>query len=1014
MFKKILGLAPAREEKTPPPPSLDLAILESRILFSASPLPLEVFVAEDAGNSFVDLFESMASDGGDPGDMEFSITENSNPDLFDTVRFTADGKLEIAYADNAHGESLLKVLAESSNGANAQELNLLVDVESVNDAPIFLGFQNVQVDYDSGQTIIDLYASFDDAEDADHLLTFQVVDNSNEGLFESIRIENGNLILEHAEGAEGVADIKVVATDRGGLSVGWGTDEDFKVYDSILGQVGVHKPDTTAVGLDEITLLTHWAYFDYVNGVYDFTELDEHTFQWVLNNPDFVTADVPVVFNIEHPLYDNSPEGRDRMAEVFHFAATERPDITFGFYNFMPGREYWKPVLKAHAEQDLAMGLVTGDTNRLDQYNANYAAWQADNALYRTELVSEEFGGGTVAEKLHTINPSLYAFYDESLVQGRFIPVELDATANTITTERDPFHEVQTVQLLMGPGGTLNNGLRLYETYYVVNADETSFQLSETEGGPAIDFTSTFSGNFFVQPREFTDHMAFNRTISDFRVFAEANISEARLYGKDVHPWISPSLRGEGEHMLSQDYFRLQLDVLRPLADSVIIFELHEHTAEFHENQGWWRALEDFMGTLDDPAATITLNVSATEPNVAPTASNDSMTTQEDQIFQFNDSTLLSNDFDADADDLSVEVENGPSHGNLYFTNGQWNYIPEANYHGIDTFTYRASDGEATSNLATVSITVQPLNDAPVGETDSVNTNEDTPLAFTSADLLQNDIDFDDDTLSLAIVDQPVHGHLIVNPDGSLEYNPDANFFGTDSFYYRAGDGVSQSESTRVDIHVGAVNDNPIAVEDSFSVRATEPLVIRRSHLLMNDSDVDDTDLEVEVLTQPSNGVLRSVNGEFEYVANAGFVGIDRFIYRASDGAARSAPVEVRITVVPISAQGVHVPISRNEIIPLPDPDNRTSPIGVEQIITGEVKSFDPGLIQSPSDSGEVSPAATSSSLLSENEDTGESTDEDDDDDSASDEIISDIVEMIEEGLASRDSPWATNLDPGG
>ena len=1005
MFKKILGIAPAREDK-PKPPRLDLALLESRILFSASPFPVEVMVAEDAGNSFVDLFESMASDGADPADMELSIIENSNPDLFNMVRFTPDGQLEIDYKENAHGESLLKILLESGDGKTTEELDLRVNVESVNDAPTFLGFQNVEVDYANNRTTIDLYASFEDAEDADEWLTFQVVDNSNEALFESIRIENGLLILDHADGAEGTADIKVVATDRGGLSVGWGTDENFKVYDSILGQVGVHKPDTEAIGLSEITLLTHWAYFDFVNGAYDFTELDEHTFQWVLNNPDFVTADVPVVFNIEHPLYDNSPEGRDRMAEVFHFAANERPDITFGFYNFLPGREYWKPVLKVRAEQDLAMGLVTGDANRLDEYIENYETWQADNALYRTEQVSAEFGGGTVAEKLHTINPSLYAFYDESLVQGKYVPVELDADANTFTSERDPFHDVQTVQLLMGPGGTLRNGLRLYETYHVINATDTSFQLSETAGGPAIDFSSRFSGNFFVQAREFTDHMAFNRTILDFRTFAEENIKESRLYGKEVHPWISPSIRGEGEQMLSQDYFRLQLDILRPLADSVIIFELHEHTAEFHENQGWWRALEDFMGTFDDPAATITLDVSASEPNDAPTAGNDSITTVEDRVFRFDNNTLLNNDADANGDALSIQVVDGPTHGSLYVTNGQWNYLADSDYNGPDSFTYRVSDGQATSNLATVSILVQASNDAPVGEDDVRSTAEDTPLTITTASLMQNDYDIDGDALSFSIVNQPVNGQLTVNPDGTLEYIPDAEFSGADEFYYQVSDGEAVSAATRVDISVTAVNDSPIAAEDSFSVGVNERIVIRDRQLLINDSDVDSTNLEVDIVAQPANGTLQAVNGGFQYTPDEGFSGVDHFIYRATDGSSHSLPVSVEINVIPVSEQDVHYPVARPEIIAPPAPDDRTVPI--EAIIAGDVKSFDPNFFQTGTQ--ENSFASTTNPVSSTEDSNTDSSDDDDDDET--NEVLSDIVEIIENGLTSRDSTWALNIDP--
>ena len=65
--------------------------------------------------------------------------------------------------------------------------------------------------------------------------------------------------------------------------------------------------------------------------------------------------------------------------------------------------------------------------------------------------------------------------------------------------------------------------------------------------------------------------------------------------------------------------------------------------------------------------------------------------------------------------------------------NGGFTYTPAANYNGPDSFTYKANDGAADSNVATVSLTVTAVNDAPVAGGDAFNANEDTSLVGLGA-----------------------------------------------------------------------------------------------------------------------------------------------------------------------------------------------------------------------------------------------------------------------------------------
>src|SRR5439155_240195 len=124
--------------------------------------------------------------------------------------------------------------------------------------------------------------------------------------------------------------------------------------------------------------------------------------------------------------------------------------------------------------------------------------------------------------------------------------------------------------------------------------------------------------------------------------------------------------------------------------------------------------------------------------------------------------------------------------------NGSFSYVPAANYNGPDSFTYKANDGAADSGIATVSITITSVNDAPVVVNDSYTTAEDTTLNIAAPGVLANDSDVDGDALSAVLVSGPTHGSLTLNSNGSFSYVPAANYNGPDSFTYKARKRVAQ------------------------------------------------------------------------------------------------------------------------------------------------------------------------------------------------------------------------------
>src|SRR5439155_9399201 len=148
-----------------------------------------------------------------------------------------------------------------------------------------------------------------------------------------------------------------------------------------------------------------------------------------------------------------------------------------------------------------------------------------------------------------------------------------------------------------------------------------------------------------------------------------------------------------------------------------------------------------------------------------------------------------------DGDPRTAEVVTGPLHGiPTLNSDGSLVYMPALNFNGADSFTYKANDGQAQSGVATVTITVTPVNDAPVAANDdSYTTPEDTQLTVGAPGVLANDSDVDGNIRTAPLESGPGHGTLTLNADGSLVYMPAPNFNGTDSFTYKASDGQAQS-----------------------------------------------------------------------------------------------------------------------------------------------------------------------------------------------------------------------------
>src|SRR5690606_39830366 len=143
-------------------------------------------------------------------------------------------------------------------------------------------------------------------------------------------------------------------------------------------------------------------------------------------------------------------------------------------------------------------------------------------------------------------------------------------------------------------------------------------------------------------------------------------------------------------------------------------------------------------------------------------AVDDTLTLDEDNALSLSPAQVLGNDADVDGDSLSIQSVGNATHGTVAIVEGQVVFTPAADYNGAASFTYTISDGQGGTSTATVSLTIDPPNDAPVAVNDVFTLNEDNALTLTPAQLLANDSDVDGDTLSIVGVGNATHGTVAI------------------------------------------------------------------------------------------------------------------------------------------------------------------------------------------------------------------------------------------------------------
>ncbi|ELC3159240.1 tandem-95 repeat protein, partial [Vibrio harveyi] len=299
-------------------------------------------------------------------------------------------------------------------------------------------------------------------------------------------------------------------------------------------------------------------------------------------------------------------------------------------------------------------------------------------------------------------------------------------------------------------------------------------------------------------------------------------------------------------------------------------------------------------GALTDEA---TVTVTVNPINDAPVAVNDTVTTDEDTAVTID---VLANDSDPENDTLTITAASVPAEqGTVAIVDGKLVFTPAENFNGDATISYTISDGQLTDD-ATVAVTVNPVNDAPVAVNDAVSTDEDTAVTI---DVLANDSDPENDTLTITAASVPAEQGTVTIVDGKLVFMPAENFNGDATISYTISDGQLTDDAT-VAVTVNPVNDAPVAVNDAVSTDEDTAVTI---DVLANDRDPENDQLTITNASVPAEqGTVAIIDGKLVFTPAENFNGDATISYTTSDGQLTD-DATVAVTVNPVNDAPVAV-----------------------------------------------------------------------------------------------------------
>ena len=833
----------------------------------------------------------------------------TDPDVGDSLTLTVDhsdfeivgGQLKLkdgVSLDHEAGDTVsVQVTAEDSGGLQRIE-SFTITVNDINETPTAFTFTNQAVDENVAGAVLGAFSVSDPDDGDSHSVTLS--DNRFE-------IVGGNLRLKAGESLDHEVDngmtLSVTATDVGGLSL----SQDFTITVN-----NVNESPT------DITL--------------NYLRINENSVAGTIGT--VTVADPDLGDSHTYLLSDNRFEivGNQlklKAGEVLDHEVEDEVHLTI-------------------TATDVAGASVGVDfTISVDDLNESPYAISLDNLVVDENAVNANIGsisstdhddGDTVT---YTVSDNRFEIINGSLLRlksGQSLDFEVDPTVSITVTATDSgsLSSSENFTITVSDIDETATAHAFGNSYSVIEDNSVAGNLINDNTGSGLDYgfgtleltttpvVSPTNGTVVLQPDgsfsyspdlDFTGNDSFQYEIKD----ANGAVSTATVDITVTPVNDAPEITGMTNLIIDENSNDntlvgiVQIDdpdfgdtFTYSLTDSADSRFSINSDGELRVADGSRLDFEDLQShsievQVEDSAGAIrteTFTIAVVNVNELPNAVNDTAIVTEEQSVIISVADLMSNDSDPDgfgtiSFDSVGPVANGTltDNGNNTFT-----YTPNENFFGNDSFQYTIRDAGGLTSSATVSITVNPVNDTPVAADDSFSLMEGETLVMTGS-VFSNDVDYDGDTLTGNLLVGPQHGTLEWNTDGTFRYAHDGSETTSDQFTYSLLDPSGESDTATVNLSVAPVNDAPVAVGETTTVEGNESAEVEVASLLRNDSDAEGSDLSFEIVGQPANGTVVIENGRLVYTPDPGFNGLEQIFYRVSDGELFSETVAININV---------------------------------------------------------------------------------------------------------------------
>ncbi|MDW2003640.1 tandem-95 repeat protein, partial [Vibrio sp. 2304] len=799
-----------------------------------------------------------------------SIQSASVPSEQGTVEIV-DGKLVFTPAENFHGDA--EITYTITDGALTDQATVNVTVNAVNDTPVVesnIADQTLAEDFTPYS--IDLNTAFSDVDNVDGDLTFSVSGNSNI----QVAIVNGIATFTPTADWNGSEALTFTATDPSGESVSQTVNFTVAPVADIVADKATVMEDTPTI----IKVLDN----DTFEGNDKVVSLDTN------NGPANGTVSVNPDGSVTYTPNDNY-HGTDSFTYIVTSggvseSTTVNVDVT-------PVND--APVAtndNAVTDEDTPVTIdvlpndtdIDGDTLRID--SASVPSDQGTVEIVDGKLVftpAENFHGdaeitytvtdGSLTDQA-TVNVTVNAVNDTPVVESNIADQTLAEDFTTYSIDLNTaFSDVDNVDGDLSFSVSGNSNIQVA----IVNGIATFTPTADWNGSEALTFTATDpSGESVSQTVNFTVAPVAD-IVADKATVVEDTPTIIKVLGNDTF---------EGDDKV------VSLDTNNGPANGTVSVN-PDGSVTYTPNDNY-HGTDSFtyIVTSGGVSESTTVNVDVTPVNDAPVATNDNAVTDEDTPVTID---VLPNDTDIDGDALRIDSASVPSdQGTVEIVDGKLVFTPAENFHGDAEITYTVTDG-ALTDQATVNVTVNAVNDAPVVESniaDQTLAEDFTPYSI-NLNTAFSDVDNVDGELSFSVSGNSNIQVAIVN--GIATFTPTADWNGSEALTFTATDPSGESVSQTVNFTVAPVAD---IVADKATVVEDTPTIIK---VLGNDTfEGNGKVVSLDTNNGPANGTV-SVNpdGSVTYTPNDNFHGADSFTYIVtSGGVSESTTVNVDVTPV--------------------------------------------------------------------------------------------------------------------